>query len=106
MHLVSLAQPHDAASVLELSRSLEFEHEVRRDVTLQVMRWFGDVDDADERWKMDIEKVVRQIGLGILHQHKVRIRRKQHFFSRPHSSLSSRMIQYLRMSSRQNGIPP
>jgi sister chromatid cohesion protein DCC1 len=40
MYLVSLSQPHNAASVLELSRSLEFEHEevqVRREVTLQVM---------------------------------------------------------------------
>ena len=71
MHLVSLSQPYDAASVLELSRSLEFEHEVRREVTLQVMRWFGHVDDADERWKMDVVKVVRQIGLGILRQYKV-----------------------------------
>ncbi len=50
MYLVSLSQPHNAASVLELSRSLEFEHEVRREVTLQVMRWFGQVDDADELW--------------------------------------------------------
>jgi len=71
MYLVSLSQPHNAASVLELSRSLEFEHEVRREVTLQVMRWFGQVDDADERWKMDVEKVVRQVGLGILRQYKV-----------------------------------
>ncbi|KAF8482774.1 sister chromatid cohesion protein Dcc1 [Russula ochroleuca] len=70
MHLVSLSQLHDAASVLELSRSLEYEHEVRREVTLQVMRWFGEVDVADERWKMDVEKVVRQVGLGILCQHK------------------------------------
>jgi len=82
MHLVSLSQPHDVASVLELSRSLEFEHEVRREVTLQVMRWFGQVDDADERWKMDVEKVVRQVGLGILRQYKVRIER---FFPHPHS---------------------
>jgi sister chromatid cohesion protein DCC1 len=52
MYLVSLSQPHNAASVLELSRSLEFKHEVRREVTLQVMGWFGQVDDADERWKM------------------------------------------------------
>ena len=72
MHIVSLSQPHDAASVLELSRSLEYEHEVRREVTLQVMRWFGEVDNADELWKMDVEKVVRQVGLGILRQHKVR----------------------------------
>ncbi|KAI0270367.1 hypothetical protein BGY98DRAFT_1179784 [Russula aff. rugulosa BPL654] len=57
-YLVSLSQPHNAPSVLELSRSLEFEHEVRREVTLHVMRWFGQVDDADERWEMVIEKVV------------------------------------------------
>ena len=80
MYLVSLPQPHDAASVLELSRSLEFEHEVRREVTLQVMRWFGQVDDADECWKMDVEKVVRQIGLGILRQYKVGF--EYFFFSR------------------------
>ncbi|KAI0256129.1 sister chromatid cohesion protein Dcc1 [Lactifluus subvellereus] len=70
MHLVSLSQPHDAASVLELSRSLEYEHEVRREVTLQVMRWYGEVDAADELWKMDVERVVRQVGLGVLRQHK------------------------------------
>lgn len=75
MHLVSLSQPHDAASVLELSQSLQYEHEVRREVTLQVMRWFGQVDGADERWEMDVEKVVRQVGLGILRQHKVRCKR-------------------------------
>jgi len=40
MHIVSLSQPHDAAPILDLSRSLEYEHEVRREVTLQVMRWF------------------------------------------------------------------
>ena len=74
MYLISLSQPHNAASVLELARrSLEFEHEVRREVTLhcQVKRWFGQVDDADERWKMVVEKVVRQVGLGILRQYKV-----------------------------------
>ncbi|KAF8263504.1 hypothetical protein EI94DRAFT_1832278 [Lactarius quietus] len=49
MHLVSLSQPHDAASVSVLSQSLEREHEVKREVTLQV---------------------VRQVGLGVLRQHK------------------------------------
>jgi sister chromatid cohesion protein DCC1 len=70
MYLVSLSLPHNAASVLELSRSLEFEHEVRRSVTSQVMGRFGQVDDADERWKMEVEKVVRQLGVGILRQYK------------------------------------
>jgi hypothetical protein len=52
--------------MIELSPSLEFEHEVRREVTvaLQIMRWFGQADDADERWKMDVEKVVRQLGFA------------------------------------------
>jgi sister chromatid cohesion protein DCC1 len=65
MHLVSLSRPHNVAFVIELSQSLEFEHEVRREVTFQVMRWFVQVDDADERWTMDVEKVVRQVSLGI-----------------------------------------
>jgi sister chromatid cohesion protein DCC1 len=71
MHLVSLSQPLEAASVRVLSQSLEREHEVKREVTLQVMRWFGGVDAENESWNVDIEKVVRQVGLGILRQHKV-----------------------------------
>ena len=35
------------------------------------MRWFGQVNDADEQWTMDAEKVVCQVSLGILRQHKV-----------------------------------
>ena len=60
MYLVSFSQPQNAASVLGLSRSHEFEHEVQREVTLQVMHWFGQVDVADERSKMVVEKVARQ----------------------------------------------
>ena len=71
MYLVSLSQPLDAASVRVLSQSLEREHEVKREVTLQVMRWFGEVDAENESWNVDIDKVVRQVGLGILRQHKV-----------------------------------
>jgi hypothetical protein len=108
MYLVSLSQPHDAASVLELCRSLDFEHEVRREVTLQVMRWFGHVDDADERWEMDVEKVVRQVGLGILRQYKVGF---EPFFSCPQTIprlilifvsgwyFTCRVIRYRRTSS-------
>ncbi|KAH8992849.1 sister chromatid cohesion protein Dcc1 [Lactarius hatsudake] len=70
MHLVSLSQPHDAASVQELSQPLEDEHEVKREVTLQVMRWFGQVDAGNVSWNVDVEKLVRQVGLGVLRQHK------------------------------------
>ena len=71
MHLVSLSQPCDAASVRELSQSLERDHEVKREVTLQVMRWFGEVDAENESWNVAVEKVVRQVGLGVLRQHNV-----------------------------------
>jgi hypothetical protein len=49
------------------------------------MGWFGQVDDADERWKMNVnvEKVVRQVGLGILRQYKVGFGERFLFFSRP-----------------------
>ena len=60
IHLVSSPQPHhNAASVPELSQSLEFENKVRREVALQAMLWFGQVNDADDRRKVDVEKVVR-----------------------------------------------
>ena len=71
MHLVSLSQSRDAASVRELSQSLERDHEVKREVTLQVMRWFGEVDAENESWNVDVEKVVRQVGLGVLRQYNV-----------------------------------
>jgi hypothetical protein len=49
-------------------------------LTLQVVRWFGHMDDADERWKMNVEKVVRQVGLGILRQYKVGFGERVFFF--------------------------
>ena len=106
MHLVSLSQPHDAASVLELSRSLEYEHEVRRKVSLQVMHWYGEIDATDELWKMDVEKVVRQVGLGVLRQHKV----GGHSVRSPSLSCflpsSCRVILYRRTSSWPSGVQP
>ena len=104
MHLVSLSQPHDAAFVLELTQSLEDEHEVRREVTLQVMRWFGEVDAADTLWKIDVEKVVRQVGLGILRQHKVRV--CAYYPSLIIFHTRCRTTQYRRTSSLQSGIQP
>jgi len=114
MHLVSLSQTHDAASVMDLSRSLEHEHEVRREVVLQVMRWFGEVDAANELWKMDVEKVVRQVGLGILRQHKARgamrsqvlppldpkcfSAERPHIGGRLHGKVEHRRGRYLRLS--------
>jgi len=49
------------------------------------MHWSGQVDDTDERWEMDVEKVVRQVGLGILRQYRVWFR--SFSFLIPHRSL-------------------
>ncbi|VDB96177.1 unnamed protein product [Peniophora sp. CBMAI 1063] len=71
-YLVALSQPHDAASVVELASALESEHDVRREVTVQIMQWFGDVSGAkgEQLWSMDVSGVVRQIGLGLLRNHR------------------------------------
>ena len=106
-YLVSFSQPQNAASILVLSRSHEFEHEVRREVTFQVKHWFGQVDDVDERWEMVVEKVVRQVGLFRI---SARLASASVFpFPRPHSSfnpnfcfwqvLTCRVTQYRRTSS-------
>ncbi|GBE81571.1 hypothetical protein SCP_0313000 [Sparassis crispa] len=67
-YLVSLSLPHDAASAEELSAALEDRHEIKREVTMQVMAWFGDV--TDKKWKMDVAAVVKEVGLGVLRAFK------------------------------------
>ncbi|KAI0028385.1 sister chromatid cohesion protein Dcc1 [Vararia minispora EC-137] len=70
--LVSLSQPHESASVVELATALESDHEIQREVSCQVMRWFGDItgEDDEERWRVDVSGVVKQIGLGVLRHYK------------------------------------
>ena len=65
-HLVSLSQPHTAASTRALCAALEEGHEVAREVTMQVMGWFGHIDADENLWDMDVRAVVREVGLGIL----------------------------------------
>ncbi|EMD37633.1 hypothetical protein CERSUDRAFT_154374 [Gelatoporia subvermispora B] len=66
--LVSLSLPHDAAPTDRLVDILVQDHDMRRDVATQVMSWFGSV--ADDAWEMDVEAVVKEVGLGILRLHK------------------------------------
>lgn len=68
--LVSTQQKHESATVVELTRALE-EHEIQRRVTEQVMGWFGKMNSEDGRWKMDVESVVGEVGLGTLRHYKV-----------------------------------
>jgi len=67
--LVSLQEKYDSASVRILADTLQDEHDIRPQVTKQVMGWFGDVDE--HRWRMDVPPVLKQVGLGILRTYRV-----------------------------------
>lgn len=60
---------HTSASVEALSTALAEGHEVSRAVSTQIMSWFGEIQDG--KWKMDVNAIVREVGLGILRNHRV-----------------------------------
>ncbi|PPQ98496.1 hypothetical protein CVT24_003987 [Panaeolus cyanescens] len=66
--LVAASEQHASASVESITSQLEEDHEVPRVVSTQVMGWFGDI--VDGKWKMDVDSVVKEIGLGILRNHR------------------------------------
>ncbi|TFY76699.1 hypothetical protein EWM64_g7313 [Hericium alpestre] len=68
IQLVSLSQDHQSAAVTDLIRSIEDDHDIKREVIIQVMEWFGKV--SSNKWRMDVEAVVTQVGLGILRHYK------------------------------------
>lgn len=68
--LVSLQQRHDSASVKLLADTLQDDHDIRPQITKQVMHWFGDVDE--HHWRMDVPSVLKQVGMGILRAYRVR----------------------------------
>ena len=70
-NLVSLSLSHTAAPISTLISALEDEHDIRRDITRQVMAWFGRLDDDNGVWEMDVAAVVREVGLGILRAYRV-----------------------------------
>jgi sister chromatid cohesion protein DCC1 len=64
--------PHGAVRLFILFDSLSAEHEIPQEITKQVVDWFGVVDSAKGTWKVDVEAIVKHIGLSILSGHKVR----------------------------------
>ena len=60
---------HQAAPAEDLVWTLEREHEVKADVTRQVMAWFGEISAG--LWKMNVEATVKEVGLGILRAYRV-----------------------------------
>ena len=75
--LVSLSAPKDSVPVVDLVEVLQSDHDISRDVMLQIMAWFGELGDAPNfisqktTWKMDVHAIARQIGLGILSRYRV-----------------------------------
>ncbi|KIM75108.1 hypothetical protein PILCRDRAFT_688558 [Piloderma croceum F 1598] len=74
--LISHGLPHTSAvPVKDVVDALAEEYEVKKEVGRQVLEWFGEIvggvgDREKERWEMDVEGVVREVGLGILRNHK------------------------------------
>jgi len=68
-YLISLSLSHQAAPIEELVSALADEHEIPRAVSNQVISWFGNVNEG--LWTMDIDAVIRELGLGILRHHRV-----------------------------------
>lgn len=77
--LVSLSLSPRAAPVPDLVETLQSDHEIPRDVCLEIMSWFGEVSEAADQppssaatvWRMDVDAVVKQIGIGILSAYRV-----------------------------------
>lgn len=68
-YLISLNLAHEAAPVEDLISALADEHDIPREVSDQIMSWFGQVEEGT--WKMDVNTVVAEIGLGIIRHYKV-----------------------------------
>ncbi|KAF8844679.1 hypothetical protein BDN67DRAFT_894275 [Paxillus ammoniavirescens] len=67
-YLISLSLSHEAASVEELVSALADDHEIPREVSNQIISWFGVVKEGV--WKMDVNALVAEIGLGIIGHYK------------------------------------
>ncbi|KAJ3570205.1 hypothetical protein NP233_g4564 [Leucocoprinus birnbaumii] len=68
--LVSLGSQHDNAVLDDLVSSLADEHEVPRAVSLQLLAWFGEVNESENKWRMNVEGVLREVGIGLLRHHR------------------------------------
>ncbi|KIK68058.1 hypothetical protein GYMLUDRAFT_36879 [Collybiopsis luxurians FD-317 M1] len=79
--LAALSLDHESVPIEKLCAALANEHDVSRTVTIQVMGWLGDINEIDGKWKMDVEAVVREAGLGLLKEHKSEPLEEESFLS-------------------------
>jgi sister chromatid cohesion protein DCC1 len=86
----------------DVAATLADENEISRAVSTQVMQWFGELREG--AWTMDVDAVVREIGLGILRQHKVRWGSVRQILNSMNPRMSpSRKKSYWENGNRQSG---
>ncbi|KAE9410644.1 hypothetical protein BT96DRAFT_1012143 [Gymnopus androsaceus JB14] len=68
--LAALSLNHESVPIEKLCTALADEHDVPRTVSAQVMGWFGDINELEGRWTLNVDAVVREAGLGILKESK------------------------------------
>ncbi|KIY49279.1 hypothetical protein FISHEDRAFT_41449, partial [Fistulina hepatica ATCC 64428] len=82
--LASLSLSHSSASVERLTTAMADSHEIPRLISTQVLGWFGKIQDG--KWCMDVDKMMREAGLGLLRQHRLHDPIAKHaFFDKWHS---------------------
>lgn len=75
--LVAMSLRPESVPVAQIIHALSVKHEVRRDISQQIISWFGTLKGVDEddyskaTWTMDVTSVVRRMGLGLLNTHRV-----------------------------------
>jgi sister chromatid cohesion protein DCC1 len=101
-YIVSFSLPPDEAPVEELIHALADQHEISRQVVTQVMSWFGDVQAG--LWCVDVNAVLKEIGLGLLREHKVCADMPPISYRSLICVLSGSTILSRRASSLRNGV--
>ncbi|KAJ8086718.1 Ctf8p and Ctf18p associating protein [Marasmius tenuissimus] len=66
--LASYSIDYRAISVEKLSTILMENHEVPSLISIQVMSWFGNIEEGN--WRMNVQSVIKEAGLTVLKSHK------------------------------------
>jgi len=84
---------YSGVPVERLTSAMADQNEIPRAVSTQIMSWMGDLNDG--KWNMDIDALVKEIGLGILRKHRVsvfayvslvRLLKQSYWSDRPHNA--------------------
>lgn len=71
--IVINSQSPNCVSLFLLYDGLSSGHEIPHGVITQIVEWFGKVDKKKGVWKVDVDAVVKHIGLGVLSEYKVNV---------------------------------